>query len=170
MRMLVWIPALALGVVPVSDAAETTPHFDPLNATYSIDNEKITLVDGKVVSKPVEPGAATRPITRILGRPASGDLNGDGRADAAVELMRDSGGSATFYYVAAAVNLRGQAQGTNAVLLGDRIAIRTIRIISEQIVVTYADRKSGEPFSAKPTVPITRRFVLQGQVLKEAAP
>jgi hypothetical protein len=170
MRRFVLITAAALSVVLVSDAAEITPRLNPLNATYNIDNEKVTLVDGKTMSKPVELGAATRTITKILGRPASGDLNSDGKADAAVVLTQNPGGSGTFYYVAAAVNVNGQAHGTNAILLGDRIALRTVRIVGGQIIVAYADRKRSEPFSAKPTVPVTKHFVLQGQVLKEAAP
>src|SRR6516162_2549498 len=139
------ITALSLGVVLVSDAAETTWHFSPLNATFTIDGKRVTLVGGEAASKPVEPGAATRTITKIVGRPASGDLNGDGKADAAVVLMQNPGGSGNFYYIAAAVNVNGQAQGTNAIMLGDRIALRTVRIVGGQIVVTYADRKPGEP-------------------------
>jgi len=172
MRTFVLVTALALEwyVVLVGDAAETAPRFNPRNATYNIGDEKVTLVDGKAVGKLAEPGSAMRTVTKIVGRPASGDLNRDGKVDAAVILMQDPGGSGTFYYIAAAVNVNGQAQGTNAILLGDRIALRTVRIISGQIIVSYADRKPSEPFAAKPTVPVTKRFVLQGQVLKEAAP
>jgi hypothetical protein len=169
MRVFVLIAAFVIGVVHLADAAETTDHFNPLSATYEISHRKITLVGGKAVSKPIEPGAATT-TTKIIGTPASGDLNSDEQTDAAVMLTQDLGGSGTFYYIAAAVNLKGRAQGTNAILLGDRIVPRTVKIISGQIIVTYLDRKNGEPFSTKPTVPVTKRFVLEGKALKEAAP
>jgi hypothetical protein len=162
------IAAFAVGVVHLADAAETTDHFNPLSATYEIGNRKITLVGGKAVSKPIAPGATTT-TTKIIGTPASGDLNSDGKTDAALVLTQDWGGSGTFYYIAAAVNLNGRAQGTNAILLGDRIAPRRVKIVSGQIIVTYLERKNGEPFSTKPTVPVTKRFVLEGEALKEAA-
>jgi hypothetical protein len=171
MRTFELVTALALArcVVLVGDASESVARFNPLNATYNVGDDKVKLVDGKAISKPAQPGSAIRTITKIVVRPASGDLNRDGKTDAAVVLMQDPGGSGTFYYIAAAVNVNGQAQGTNAILLGARIALRTVRIVSGQIIVTYADRKPSEPFAAKPTVPVTKRFVLQGQVLKEAA-
>jgi hypothetical protein len=46
MRRFVLITAVALGVVLASDTVEINPHLDPLNATYNIDNEKVTLVEG----------------------------------------------------------------------------------------------------------------------------
>ena len=122
-------------------------------------------MNGKAVSN-AEPGSATRTTTRIIGRPVTGDLNGDGVADAAVVLIRDAGGSGAYYYVAAAINIGGKAEGTNAKFLGDRITLRTIRIVNRQILVTYLDRKPSEPFSAKPTIAVTKRYALQGRVLK----
>ncbi len=172
MRTFLLVSALALQphAVLVGHAAETAPRFDPLKATYAIEHQKVTLENGKAVSKPVEPGSAVRTTTKILGRPVRGDLNGDSKTDAAIVLMEDPGGSGTFYYVAAAVNVNGQAEGTNAILLGDRIALLAVRIVSRQIIVTYADRKPSEPFAAKATVRVIKRFVLQGQLLKEVGP
>jgi hypothetical protein len=43
-------------------------------------------------------------------------------------ITHDPGGSGTFYYVAAAINVNKRYQGTNAVLLGDRIAPMDIGI------------------------------------------
>jgi hypothetical protein len=166
------ITALALQphLILVSDAAETAPRFNPLNATYDMGDGKVMLVNGEAASNPGEPGLARRITTKIVGSPARGDLNGDGKADAAVVLMRDPGGSGNFYYIAAAINVNGKAEGTNAVLLGDRISPRTVRIVRGQIMVTYADRNPNDPFTAKPTVPVTKRYMLKGRVLKEVAP
>jgi hypothetical protein len=126
-------------------------------------------VNGKAVSN-AEPGSATRTTTRIIGRPANGDLNGDGVADAAIVLMRDAGGSGAYYYVAAAINMSGRAEGTDAKFLGDRITLRAIRIVNGQILVTYLDRKPSEPLSLKPIIAVTKGYELQGRVLKVVAP
>ena len=104
----------------------------------------------------------------MWGQPVYGDMDGDGDKDAALLLTRDSGGSGTFYYVAAAINVKGRYQGTNAVLLGDRIAPMDIGIRSGAVVVNYADRRPEEPMSARPTVDKTVRLILKNDKLDSA--
>ncbi|MEE4261219.1 MAG: hypothetical protein V2I56_00930, partial [Desulfobacteraceae bacterium] len=93
--------------------------------------------------------------------PVYGDLNGDGRDDAALFLVYDPGGSGTFYYVATAIARDGIFQGTNAVLLGDRIAPRTINIRNKVIAVYYADRRPDEPMAAAPSIVKTMYLTLK---------
>lgn len=131
------------------------PPFDPLNTTYTIDGQTVTLKNGSS-SMPAAPGSASLVTTSIFGQPASGDLNGDGKADAAVMLVQNTGGSGTFFYIAAVIN--GGIEGTNAILLGDRIAPQNIQIEKGRIVVNYATRKSGEPMTAQPSVGVSRYF------------
>jgi hypothetical protein len=166
MRTLLLVTGLAWWtcVVGAGHAGEPTRRFNPLDATYTLENETITLVNGKAASN-AEPGSATRTTIGSIGHSANGDLNGDGVADAAIVLIRDAGGSGAYYYVAAAINIGGRAEGTDAKFLGDRITLRTIRIVNRQILVTYLDRKPGEPLSAKPTIAVTKRYALQGRVL-----
>jgi hypothetical protein len=121
--------------------------FDPLNATYTIDGTPVTLVNGK---------AST---TQIFGEPVYGDISGDGTNDAAVFLVQTGGGSGTFYYAAAALDAGHGAVGTNAVLLGDRIAPNTIQIANGIMIVNYADRKASEPMSAAPSVGVSKYLV-----------
>ena len=116
--------------------------FDPLNATYVIDGQSVALVDGKAQA-PAAPGSAEQVATTVFGQPVAGDLNGDGKSDAALMLVQDSGGSGTFYYIAAAINTPSGAIGTNAILLGDRIAPQNIAIQNGQIVANYADPQPG---------------------------
>jgi hypothetical protein len=143
--------------------------FDPLNATYSIEGQSVTLADGKA-EMVAAPGSATKVVTTIFGQPVSGDLNGDGVVDAAVMLVQDPGGSGTFYYVATAINNNNVAQGSNAILLGDRIAPQNITIKSNKIVANYADRKPGDPMTAPPSVGVTKYFIYDRGDLKETFP
>lgn len=131
--------------------------FNPLNTTYTVENSQVALVDGKSQTN----------ATAIFGVPTMGDLNGDGKDDAAFIITQDRGGSGNFFYVVAAVNLSTGAVGTNAILLGDRIAPQNVEIKSGQIIVNYADRKIGEPMTAPPSVGVSMYLALDGTVLKK---
>jgi hypothetical protein len=72
--------------------------------------------------------------------------------DAILILLHDPGGSGTFYYLAIAENRNGHYRGTNAVLLGDRIAPMDIRIRSGVVIARFANRRSQEPMSTAPLV------------------
>ena len=139
-----------------------------LNATYSIDGNQVTLVDGSS-TVPSAPGSASQTVTRYFGNEATGDLNGDGKPDVAFILTQSGGGSGTFYYVAAALQSATGYQGTNAILLGDRIAPQTTAITGGKIVVNSADRAAGEPMTAQPSVGVSKYFTVNGTTLAEAA-
>ena len=160
--------AVALGVW-FFGGRNTAVSFDPLNATYTIEGQPVTLVDGKS-SVPAAPGSATQVTTLVFSEPASGDLNNDGKPDAALILVQNPGGSGTFYYAAAAINTPGGAVGTNAILLGDRIAPENISIANGKIVANYADRNPGEPMTAAPSLGVTKYFSYNGSALRETAP
>jgi hypothetical protein len=93
-----------------------------------------------------------------FGNEARGDLDGDGVDDAAFIITRDGGGSGTFYYVGVAFATPQGYQGTNAVLLGDRIAPQTTEIRDKKLIVNYADRKPGEPMTTRPSVGVSKYF------------
>ncbi len=131
-----------------------------LNATYTIENHQVLLLDGRA-EVAAAPGSAVKITTAVFGKPVCGDLDGDGRDDAALFLVHNPGGSGTFYYVAAAIAKNGQYQGTNAVLLGDRIVPKTIQIRNAVIVVDYADRRPGQPMAAPPSINKTKHLTLK---------
>jgi len=142
--------------------AQTSPaSFDPLNATYSIEGQSVTFVNGASET----PDATTK----IFGQPVLGNLDGDGKPDASVFIYQQSGGTGTFYYVAAAINVNGIAQGTNGIFLGDRIAPQNLEIKNGQIIANYADRAPGEPMAANPSVGVSRYFNYNGTTLVEAS-
>lgn len=131
---------------------ENQGNVSPLNATYTIDGEDVTLVDG-YAEAPAVPGSSTKITTRIWGAPEISDLNGDGQEDAALVLIHDSGGTGTFYYLVAAISDDGGYQGTSGVLLGDRIEPQAIVAVDNRISVEFLDRVPGGAFAEPPTVP-----------------
>lgn len=125
---------------------------DPRNATYSIDGEPFTLVDG-VAETETAPGSASKTVTRYFGNEVTLDLNDDGRDDSVFLLTQETGGSGTFYYVAAALNTEDGYVGSDTLFLGDRIAPQsTVRGQHKIVIVNYADRAPGEDFSVAPSV------------------
>lgn len=140
--------------------------LDPLNATYSIGGQSLALING-AASQEAAPGSSTKITTSIFGEPTMGDLNGDGKTDAAVIIVQNPGGSGTFYFVAAALNAENRTEGTNAILLGDRIAPQTLAVNNGQIIANYADRRAGEPMTAQPSVGVSRYFTVQNGALVE---
>ena len=137
---------------------------DPLNTTYTVQGEPVVLTNG--VSSVRD--ASTTVRTALFGQPVLGDLNGDGKADAVVLLTRDTGGSGTFYYVAAALNSPQGMKGTNAVLLGDRIAPQPTQIQNGTMIINYADRAPGEPMTTPPSVGVSAYFTVEGMQLRAA--
>ena len=71
-------------------------------ATYEgITEEPITLIDGRWEGEPYVEGGASRPSVGLIDHfVLNGDLNGDGRAEAAALLWSSSGGSGTRLYLA----------------------------------------------------------------------
>ncbi len=142
-------------VVIVDDAGEgkdaATVALSPLDGTYLFDGEEIALLGG-TFEREAAPGSVTKETFRVFGVPKIGDLDGDGDADAALYLVRDGGGSGSFYYVAFAMNDDGSYRGTNAMFLGDRIAPQTLEIRDANAIANFAERKDGESFATPPSV------------------
>lgn len=152
---------------PKQGTAPSAPTvFDPLNATYTIDGEPLTLIDG-VSEVEAAPGSAIKATTKIFGVPTRGDLDGDGREDAALTLIDSPGGTGTFFYVVAALNKPEGAKGTNAIFLGDRIAPQTLEIRNGLAIINYADRKPDEPMTAQPSVGVSRYAIVKGGKLTD---
>lgn len=149
--------------IPTEPAAQATTApsnvaKDPQNATYTIEGQRITLINGK----------STDGNTTMFDTPTVGDLNGDGANDAGVILVV-TGGSGTFYYAAAAINNTTDFvyDGTNAIILGDRIAPQTKDIQNKIYTVNYAERAQGEPMTAQPSVGVTKKFEVNDSTLAE---
>ena len=134
---------------------------DYKNAEYVIDGQRIRLENG-VSETELAPGSASKVTTRYFGNEVRHDLNDDGREDVVFLLTQETGGSGVFYYVVAALNTVDGYVGSLGYLLGDRIAPQTTEIDEGKtamgtnrqnvIVVNYATRAPGEPFTTPPSV------------------
>jgi hypothetical protein len=136
------------------------------DSTYLVEGKPVTLTNGESEAE-AAPGSASSVVTKIFGNEAEGDLNGDGVSDIAFVLTQSAGGSGTFYYVVAGLKGDTGYTGTNAVLLGDRIAPQTTQIKDGELIVNYADRSPGEPMSAPPSVGVSKYLKVEGGALVE---
>jgi len=142
-------------ITPIENPGKSEAVY-PKDATYSIDGQPVTLVNGVSVS-PAAPGSASMITTRYFGNEITHDFDGDGRLDTAFILTQNTGGSGTFYYVVVSLNMARGYIGSAGFLLGDRISPKAIEMSKnlstpDVIVVNYADRKTGEAFTVKPSV------------------
>lgn len=141
------VPAAALAPAPVPSPA---PASDPRDVSSAP-------IDGEPV-----------PVT-YFGNEAKGDLDGDGKEDVAFLVTADRGGSGTFFYAMVRLG-KDPSVTTNALLLGDRIAPQTTEVRGGTLIVNYAERKPGEPMTARPSVGVSRYFKIEDGALVEAAP
>ena len=138
----------------------------PLDATYLVDGEAFTLRAGRAEVEMV-PGTASKTVVELFGEPVSGDLDGDGVPDAALLLVQTTGGSGTFYHVAAALDRDGMFFGTDAVFIGDRIAPQQLAIRHGVVIVDYADRRPGEAMTTPPSIGVSKYLVSREGRLEE---
>lgn len=143
--------------------------IEPLFATYIVDGTHVTLVNG-TASQEITSDSASRLEAEVFGEPVMGDLDFDGDEDAALTLAVNFGGTGTFYYVAVALNRGTATVGTNALLLGDRIAPQTVEIRNGVIIANYADHAPGEPFALPPSVGTSKYLALYGDTLVDIWP
>ena len=139
---------------------------DEKNATYIIEGQTVTLINGSAETS-VTPGSAEKVETKYFGNETIGDFNGDGAPDIAFLLTQDPGGTGTFFYVAAALKTANGYQGTNAILLGDRIAPQTTEFKNGMIIVNYAERALSDPMTAQPSVGVSKYFkIIDGNLIE----
>ena len=130
---------------------------DYKNISYSIEGQTVALNNGYAESEST-PGSATKIITKYFGNEIKADFDSDGLQNVAFIITQNSGGSGTFFYLVAAINSKNGYIGTNAILLGDRIAPQNTEFKNGNIIVNYADRMSGEAMTTKPSLGVSKYF------------
>lgn len=160
---ILWFIAHRSGTTSVSTQGGTTStaaigHPNPSNATFTFDDGPITLKDGEALV-PIAPKSQITNTITLTDTIAYGDLNGDGKEDAAVLLAQTNGisGSSAILlgaYVSGPISYKG----SNVVSVGDRIVPKSIFVKGKTVTVTYLDRKPDEPLDAEPTVLRTQEF------------
>lgn len=153
---IIFLGLIVSGIIELRPAVQEHPGtssytVDAKNTSYVIDDEAFMLVNG-VAEKEIAPGFATKDMLSLFQEPIYGDLNGDGLSDAVALLVRNSGGSGTFYYASFVMNENNESKSTNAILLGDRIAPQTIAIQDEYAIYNYAERGVNEPMTTPPSI------------------
>ncbi len=134
---------------------------DPLNARITIEGREFALVDGRY-------GDTTETVT-VFGEPVLRDVDGDYDDDAVMLVVHEPGGSGSFYYVVAALKDGEEYVGTNAVLLGDRIAPQNVVVRNRVIMANFADRRAEDPMTAQPSEAQTAYIVYADGALVRAA-
>lgn len=129
---------------------------DPKNATYTFDGVSVTLIDGFSEVEVVE-GSATKETTQYFGNEVKTDLNNDGREDTVFLVARNTGGTGTFFYAVASLNTEEGWKGSQAFLLGDRIAPQTTEVSNNPshenvVVVNYLEHGLNQTMSEQPSV------------------
>ena len=137
---------------------------DPANATFTIERDSITLTAGRA-EREAAPGSASKIVTTLAELRATGDVDSDGRSDTVVVLVHHPGGSGTFYYLSVLLNAESGAKATPALLLGDRIGIKTVRLDGPTVIVELLERQASQPLATSPSVAVTKRFAVQGGAL-----
>lgn len=132
-------------------------HVSALDASYIVDGRSITLQAG-MHTESAAPGSAALNSTRVWGQPTVADLDRDGNDDAVVILVNEPGGSGTFYYIAAAYNDGSHFTGSTALLLGDRIDVRSVTVVDGIVIVSYSDHGRTQTMAGVPDRPGSRRF------------
>lgn len=139
------------------------------NATYrGILEQPVALVDGRYEGEPFVSGGASRPIVTLLPEPiAYGDLDGDGRPDAAVILVSDTGGSGAFVHLAVVRAGDGAPDNAATLLLGDRLQVRSLAVAGDRIVARLLSHAADDP-ACCPSLEGVREFRLSGAELLDA--
>ncbi len=140
----------------IYEEKQATAATDYKDAEFMIDGRRVQLSNG-VSEVEAAPGSAAKIVTRYFGNDYKTDLDGDGREDIAFILTQEQGGSGTFFYAVGALNTDRGYIGTDAYLLGDRIAPQSTTNSPNPrhvhvVVFNYAERKEGEPMTAQPSV------------------
>jgi hypothetical protein len=150
---------------PVSE--KTSPEPVGKNTSFTLDGKLITLTNG-LHEAPGAPGSAAKVVTRYFGNGVSGDLNGDGYTDEAFLVTQEGAGSGTFFYAVVALKKDDGYVGTNAFFIGDRIAPQNMYIPggTRELHVNYAERKVGEPMTARASQGAVTLLKVTGQTLE----
>lgn len=136
------------------------------NLTYSgiLPDQDVTLTDGRGTYP--EEGPGTPYVALASQLIPTGDLNGDGDEDAAVLLTDYSSGSGQFTFLAAVLNATAAPTPTMALMIGDRIEVKSLAIENGEIVAEMIAQGGSDP-ACCPTTNVRKRYALQDGALVE---
>ena len=168
---MIMMAAMFAVLVSAGHAAPPAPTVEQLkNATYTgIYDGPITLKDGAYEGEPSPPDSSLRPRAGLLpATRVAGDLDGDGKAEAAVLVWRASGGSGVFTYLAVVADKGDTVANVATALIGDRVQVQALSIAGRRIVVDVVGHGPGEPMCC-PTQKQRRTWEFTDTGLREAS-
>jgi heat shock protein HslJ len=150
---------------------EQSAKLDPVmlaNIEYKSDwtqSGMAPLTDGEYREQ-AAPGSATETVVTITEHIAHGQL--DGQDAAAVVLVTDPGGSGTFYDLAVVVEQDGAPVNVASTMLGDRVQIKAVSIVGNEIIVEMVTHGPDDPMCC-PTQDVVQTYVLEEQELVQTS-
>jgi heat shock protein HslJ len=127
--------AAVLGAFAATPAgAAPTPEQLGNIAYTGIFEHAVTLKNGHWVGEPFVAGGRSRPAVGLIDDfILTGDLNGDGKDEAVVLLWENTGGSATYKYIAVTSMRDDKPYTLDTALIGERVQVRAGRIVGNRI-------------------------------------
>ncbi len=150
---------------------EQSAKLDPVmlaNIEYKSDwtqSGMAPLTDGEYREQ-AAPGSATETVVMLTEHIAHGQLNGQDAA--AVVLVTDPGGSGTFYDLAVVVEQDGAPVNVASTMLGDRVQIKAVSIVGNEIIVEMVAHGPEDPMCC-PTQDVVQTYALEGQELVQTS-
>lgn len=138
------------------------------SATFTgIYEEPIRLEDGRYEGKPKSAHQDSEPVLElVMDLYAAGDLDGDGREEAAVLLQEASGDDKGYLYLAAVGAWQGAPVTLGAQLVGGGVQVRSLTIRDGKIRLALVEHGPGEP-QCCPTWLATRQWTIRDGQLVE---
>lgn len=138
------------------------------SATFTgIYEEPIRLQDGRYGGKPRSAHEDSEPVLELVtDMYAAGDLDGDGREEAAVLLREKSGDENGYIYLAAVGAWQGAPVTLGAQLVGGGVQVRSLTIRDGKIRLALVEHGPGEP-QCCPTWLATRQWTIRDGQLVE---
>jgi hypothetical protein len=132
------------------------------NGTYHTPfyDRTVTLVNGTYT----EGSGASAFSVQMLNVYGFGDLNGDGKDDAAIILAENDGGSGVFESLIAIINQGGTPHQESQKQLGDRVQVNTVDISSGVIHLNLVVQGPSDPLCC-PSLPQKQNYWLVGSKL-----
>lgn len=128
----------------------------------------VTLHNGTWKGKPFVSGGAERPSVALQKELIiTGDVNGDGKSDAAAFLVSTTGGSGTQLNLALFIHNGLLLMNKQNVWLGDRVQIRSAKIDSTGVIEITLIRTGERDAMCCPGEIVQRRWKWEGTGLKE---
>lgn len=154
----------------LSTTTDVIKNNNPKNTSYYIEGKKYILNNGTAIQAEQNDNSSSTTTISYFGNELRVDINNDNNEDSAFIVTSSNSGSGVFYYlIVALLDENNQYEGTNGVLIGDRIIPKTTEFKNGEIVVNYLERKIEEPMSTKPTVLTSRNFKVSNGTLIETS-